>query len=234
MRNNFSTTSKTAILLFAQSEDRESVSKPIAFQKSKNVLIWKKMNERVEKVIQKTNHPYFISNETTQIGNTFGEKITHAIQSVFEKGFEKVIVVGNDCLLLQKSHLLEALEKLERSDFVFGANNRGGTYLMGVSKTNFNAKAFEKINWQTKTVFDELILLYKNKSIYYLPCLQDCNTEYDFESVLKLLPFNAWFKHLLTSLLKFYNFCFTNQDTTICLEHLEINYNKGPPIKLLF
>ena len=69
----------TAILLFAQSEKIESALKPIALSSKQNVLLWKKMNDRVLKTVQKTNLPYFISNETNQVGNTFGEKIIRAI-----------------------------------------------------------------------------------------------------------------------------------------------------------
>lgn len=111
----------TAILLFAQSKSTESHSKPIAYCKSKSILLWKSMNERDLKTIQSTNLTHFISDENSQIGDTFDEKITHAIQDIFNKGFEKVIVIGNDCLELKSNHLLKAAHSLRTNDFVLGA-----------------------------------------------------------------------------------------------------------------
>jgi hypothetical protein len=44
----------------------------------------------------KTKLPYFISDESTQQGDSFGDKLSHAIQSVLDRGYDKVIVLGND------------------------------------------------------------------------------------------------------------------------------------------
>ena len=69
------------------------------------------MNNRVLKTIRKTKLTYFISNETNQVGTTFGEKITHYIQEIFTKGYQNVIVVGNDCIEIKAKHLLNAASK---------------------------------------------------------------------------------------------------------------------------
>ena len=171
----------TAVLLFAQSEKTESVLKPIASCSKQNVLLWKKMNDNVTKIIQKTKLPYFVSDENNQVGTSFGEKITHAIQAVLAKGYENVIVIGNDCIELKVQHLLQAERDLKTNDLVIGADYSGGTYLIGISKSKFNADLFEMIPWQTKGVFTALQTLYKTQSIAYLPCLNDCNDAFDFK-----------------------------------------------------
>jgi hypothetical protein len=199
--NRLNTNSTTAILLFAHSEQKESKIKPIANQKKQNVLLWKKMNERVLKTIQKTNFPYFISDENTQIGITFGEKITHAIEEVFSKGFTKVIVVGNDCVELNSCSLKDAAYKLQTNSVVLGSDFNGGTYLIGVTKSSFNAAKFAIISWKTSTVLEELKHLFIDQAIAFTSRLHDCNTTSDFEKTIPKLSFSTSFKKLILSIL---------------------------------
>jgi len=220
----------TAILLFAQSEKVESGLKPIALCKKQNVLLWKKMNEKALKTIQKTNLPYFISNETNQVGNTFGKKITHAIQEIFAKGFEKVIVVGNDCVALNAKHLLQAERDLQRNDLVIGADFSGGAYLIGLTKSKFKAEPFRTIPWQTKKVFSALQNLYNTQPIGFLPSLGDCNSASDFKKALYHLPYFSAFKKILLSFL----FVPKQQDkfesNFIVNHYYTTRFNKGSPI----
>jgi glycosyltransferase A (GT-A) superfamily protein (DUF2064 family) len=80
----------------------------------------------------KTKLPYFISDESTQQG-FFGDKLSHAIQSV-DRGYDKVIVLGNDSPGLHLNHLQEAFLELQDKSVVLGPDFKGGTYLMGFSK----------------------------------------------------------------------------------------------------
>jgi glycosyltransferase A (GT-A) superfamily protein (DUF2064 family) len=229
MKANYSNTSKTAILLFAQSEDRESVSKPIAFQKSKNVLIWKKMNERVLKTIQKTKLQYFHSNETNQLGASFGEKLTNAILQLFNKGFEKVIVIGNDCPELKSHHLIETASRLSKNDFVLGANYNGGAYLIGVTKSALNLEDFKTIKWQTAAVFNELKILSQKNTLAVLPSFNDCNTASDLKKIVPKLSFLDRLKHVI--LLLFRNNAPINRYEIpfFTTKISSLNFNKGSP-----
>ncbi len=219
----------TAILLFTQSENAESVSKPIAYKKEQNLLLWKKMNERVLKTIQKTNLPYFISDETSQIGNSFGKKITHSIQELFNKGFEKVIVIGNDCIELQAQHLLDASHKLNTNDNVLGADFNGGAYLIGVSKSSFDIENFAAISWQTCTVFNELKELYCNHNTAILPSLNDSNSTSDIKKAVHNLSFLDDFKNLILSLLQNIKVQNPFETAFISYEFSILNFNKGSP-----
>jgi hypothetical protein len=227
---DYSTT--TAILLFSQGGNIESVSKPITCQKKQNVLLWEKMNNRVLNTIQKTNIPYFISDGTTQIGNTFGEKITHSIQEVLKKGFEKVIVVGNDCIELRVQHLLDASHKLQTNDVVLGADFNGGAYLIGVTKSSFNAAKFAIISWKTSTVFEELNHLFINQDIAFTARLHDCNTTSDFEKTIPNLSFSASFKNFILSLLQHNTILVNHTFSIVSYEFNALNLNKGSPFSL--
>lgn len=223
------TSAKTALLIFAQSKNAESISKSIAHKKSKNVLLWGRMNERILKTVQKTNFPYFIYDEYNQIGNTFGEKITKAVREVFNKGFENVIVVGNDCLELQASHLLKANLDLRENDAVFGADSHGGAYLLGFKRTTFISDKFTVISWQTPKVFDQLIKLFDKCKIAFLPKLNDCNNVTDFKKQVLKLTFSDCLKFLLNSILN--DPFFINEATNVLVSRKfnASNFNKGSP-----
>lgn len=222
---------KTAVLLFAQSEKVESALKPIAYSAKQNLLLWKKMNNRVLKTIQKTELPYFISNETNQVGTSFGDKMTHAMQTLFEKGYEKVIVVGNDCIALKTTQVIQAMQKLQTNCLVLGADNAGGTYLIGATKKNFDANAFKKIAWQTNHVFVGLQHLYQNLPIAYIATLNDFNTKSDFKKALDALSFSESIRNVLHS------FLITCKNTSEVQAHFASNttsssyFNKGSPVQ---
>ena len=225
---DYSTT--TAVLLFAQSEKIESGLKPIASCSKQNVLLWKKMNGNVTKLIQKSKLPYFVSDENSQVGTTFGEKITHAIQAVFVKGFAKVIVIGNDCIELKVQHLLQAEKDLKTNDLVIGSDYSGGAYLIGISKSEFNADLFETLPWQTKGVLTAVQTLYKTQSIAYLPRLNDCNDAFDFKKATHKLSFSDAFRKILLSFLsinKIQNYFDTG---FFSYDYHPLNFNKGSPV----
>jgi glycosyltransferase A (GT-A) superfamily protein (DUF2064 family) len=223
----FSTT--TAILLFAQSEKVQSATKPIAYQEKQNRALWRTMNEKVLRTIQKTNLPYFISDETNQVGNTFGQKITHSIQLLFEQGFDSVIVLGNDCLELQPQQVLEASHKLQTNDVVLGADFNGGAYLIGLSKSVFEAARFEKISWQTNSVFKELQTLFWNTHIALLAHLHDANSNADFKKAVHKLSFSNPFRNLILSLLQKKAAINQGEIPLVSYEFKELNFNKGSP-----
>lgn len=222
----------TAILLFAQSEKTESASKPIVSYKKQNVLLWKKMNEKVLRSVQKTKLPYFISDENSQVGNTFGEKISHAINSVFAKGFQRVIVIGNDCLELKSHHLLEAGKQLQTNDLVIGADDHGGAYLIGLSKSGFNADEFSGIAWQTPSVFETLQAVFSIQSIALLPRLTDCNNSFDFKKAVHKLSFSDSFKNEILSLLQHRSTLNHKENSFLSYENHILNFNKGSPFFL--
>lgn len=222
----------TAILLFAQSENAESISKPIAYQKKQSLLLWKNMNKRVLKTIQKTNLPYFISDENNQIGSTFGEKIAHAIQNTFNKGFEKVIVIGNDSIELKANHLLQANTKLQTNDVVLGADFNGGAYLIGVSKSSFDTDTFTAIPWQTRTVFKALQILFCQKKTVVLPSLNDCNSPFDLKKTLSKLSFSDNFRNLVYAILQSRLVINTAETTFVSFKFTTVHFNKGSPFSI--
>ncbi|WP_047550770.1 DUF2064 domain-containing protein [Psychroserpens sp. Hel_I_66] len=172
MKNN-----QTAILIFANSAEFEAIQKP--FQSSQ--LLFDALNLQTLKVVKKTGIPYFLSSEKNQTGNSFGERFTNAIQSVYDKGFENVITIGNDTPHLQSQHILKAVENLKQNDIVLGPSKDGGFYLMGLKKSHFNVETFLKLPWQTSALSRSISKAVQSQRIKlsYLEFLSDIDTLLD-------------------------------------------------------
>ncbi len=193
-----------AILIFAKSADFESDCKRIASSKKRNVSLWNKLNQKTLKIAQNSKIPYFISDENSQKGKNFGEKIANSIQIIFEKGFEKVIVIGNDCPELKTSHLKKAQLELQKNDLVFGPDFKGGIYLLGISKNDFNAADFKNFCWQSKQLNQNFNDFYGNKKTFTLPYLNDFDSLSSFKKAIATLYYNTKLKINLLKLISFF------------------------------
>lgn len=221
-------TNKTAILIFAKSAEKEAVSKPFKFSKD----VFKALNAKTLHIVKKTGLPYFVFSEKQQIGNTFGERFTNAIQAVYNKGFDSVISVGNDTPHLSLKHLKKTINNLQNHNIVLGPSKDGGFYLMGLKKSQFNAKAFLKLPWQTSTLNRSISKLSASKkvTICYLDVLVDVDSYRDIETIVHSFKnVSSVIKQLLLQCIsiekniisKLY-FCIDN----LILKHL---FNKGSP-----
>ncbi|WP_452221788.1 TIGR04282 family arsenosugar biosynthesis glycosyltransferase [Lacinutrix salivirga] len=173
---------KTAILIFAHSAEFEATQKP--FQSSQ--MLFNALNAQTLKVVEKTGLPYFLSSEKNQTGSTFGERFTNAIQSVYNKGFDNVISIGNDTPHLQTNHILKALHQLAQNDIVLGPSKDGGFYLMGLKKSYFNVETFLKLPWQTTALRQRIskIVTSQNINVLYLEMLSDIDTLSDVKTII--------------------------------------------------
>lgn len=136
---------------------------------------------------------------TSQNGKHFGDRLTNSVRDVFHKGYENVIIVGNDAPNLSSDHLLQARALIEQGKNVIAPDSHGGVFLIGISKSSFDEKRFKSIHWGTKTVFDELKFVFApevlNVRIIDLNSLSDIKRLLEFENSL---PLN--FKRLLKNL----------------------------------
>ena len=218
-----------AILVFAKNASTESNSKRIVSAAKANTNLWSILNKKTLQIAQKSKIPFFIVNDSIQIGATFGERITNAVQSVFDLGFEKVIAIGNDCPELTVHHLQEAKRELQTNDFVFGPDFKGGAYLLGISKKYFEPTNFENFNWQSRNLFTSLTDFYKHNQLKILPFLNDVNDFFSFKNAVNNLSFKSKLKIDLL-----YFFIFKNQTFYFVLSKIRLfivlfrNY-RGPP-----
>ena len=176
-----------AILIFSRTAKAEASEKRLLYRDSKKKALASLMINRTKQVAKASGLPTFFYSENLQIGSTFGERFTNAIESIFNKGFEKVIALGNDCLSVSKNDILKAAQLLETTPSVLGPSTDGGVYLLGIQKQAFQKEAFLNIDWQTECVFQQLSSL--NKNIKILSTKADIDTPADLVAALKSVTF---------------------------------------------
>lgn len=149
--------SKTAIIVFARTPHEEVRAK---FSRSRQsyghkLSIAKLLNRKTLQLVTQTNLPVFWVNEKEQVGETFGQRLSNAISIIFDKGFQKVVVVGNDCPTLTSEHILEADRHISPTNLVLGPSLDGGTYLIGIHKTTFQPTVFQNLAWQSQHLLND-------------------------------------------------------------------------------
>jgi glycosyltransferase A (GT-A) superfamily protein (DUF2064 family) len=222
---------KTAILVFANSAAEELSHKAIPNGK---VLFQTLTQETLQKA-NRTGLPCFHVSEKEQKGNSFGERFTNAIQTVFEEGFDNVITIGNDTPQLKTTHLLKTEAALEAGKTVLGPSLDGGFYLMGIHKSNFDQEGFKRLPWQRFSLFNKISSLVEqtNSLLYQLPILSDIDTIKDVKRL-------AYFKNSISStllqllilLLKLDKELQTIVISLFSPTFLQQPFNKGSPVLL--
>ncbi|MFC6268698.1 TIGR04282 family arsenosugar biosynthesis glycosyltransferase [Frigoriflavimonas asaccharolytica] len=220
--------SKTAILIFANSAKYEASKK--RFYKAE--LLFDELNASIENKVQQTKIPYFIITEKEQIGTKFGQRFSNAIQSIFDKGYDSIITLGNDTPHIQPKDIIEAYQNLASNKTTIGASHDGGFYLLGISKTNFDQLNFQDLPWQTSSLFGTITKNFLAKNIQFsrLKSLIDIDNLRDAEKVLhhshfiskvlKLILISVFY---IDSKINFHLFSFKNDIYRLYY------YNKGSP-----
>jgi hypothetical protein len=220
---------KTAVLIFARSAEYEAKAKP--FMHSKEVF--QSLNQRTLNVAKKSKLPYFLVTEKEQIGSNFGERYTNAIQSIYDLGFESLIVIGNDTPHLTTSQINKAHLKLIQNEIVLGESQDGGFYLLGIKRENFKADTFLKLPWQRPSLSKTILRVFEaNKTkVFFLKKLLDLDNYQDIQKILNL--FKKVYSFLLQLFLqitfqkKVYFINFKEILPTLLLSN---SHNKGSPI----
>lgn len=195
--------SNTAILVFIRTDYEEArrkwFSDRVGYKGNLNII--RLLNQRIVKVAKQTERPLFIISGKDQLGNSFGERFTNAMQSIFDQGFERVIAVGNDCLELNAKHLLEAEKALVEHDLVLGPTQDGGAYLIGLSKTAFQKEQFERLPWQQASLLEALCkIVPADTALLLLDKSIDIDNKVIFSRALNYLS-SGWLKAKLFQIL---------------------------------
>jgi hypothetical protein len=148
---------KIAVLLFVRNAYEESKLKQlIKGESSKNVHLFKYLNKRIVNTVKQTNYDYFIIDSSHQHGNTFAERFKNAFKSIFEKGYDAVISLGNDTPQVSSQTLHDVVHCFENNDVVVGKTNLGGAYTIGLTKYAFSKCSFESVDWSTSRVVESI------------------------------------------------------------------------------
>jgi glycosyltransferase A (GT-A) superfamily protein (DUF2064 family) len=182
--------SNTAVIFFSLTPREEARQKSFVSggEFVKNFRIAGLLRDHVKRQIDQTDLPCFLFDEHNQKGKTFGEKFVHALDGVFNKGFDNVIVVGSDTPMLQSEHVLKAADALqtECSDVVLGPAGDGGTWLMGFSRRSFNADIVKDLHWKTDNLLNSVIeQLGGSHLITFLDTFEDLDSDVDLQNFLR-------------------------------------------------
>lgn len=101
-----------------------------------------------------------------QIGKDLGERMLNAINWLFDKGFERVVLIGADSPDLPVRFIEEAFLILNNYELVIGPAEDGGYYLIGMSKP-LDA-IFQDISWGSRDVLEKTISTAEKEGIKYL------------------------------------------------------------------
>ena len=143
----------TAVLVFVRSLKEElRVKTLIKNDFNKNVQLFNALNQGVKQLARSTSLPVFLVDTEQQVGHTFVERFKYAFQTIFNKGFDNVISIGNDVPDLNKDNLIDLIAAFEKNDTVYGATTKNGLYTVGFSKQAFDKVDFSRIRWQSTSV----------------------------------------------------------------------------------
>ncbi len=123
---------KTGILFFSRSTQVEARMKNWRTSFSVNLSIAQHLIQSTHTKLSNTGLDVIEIDESSQRGQTFGAKIAHAFEDGFALGYDRLILVGNDCIGLTSEDIIKGAEQLNHSNCVLGPAKNGGLYLIGL------------------------------------------------------------------------------------------------------
>ena len=188
---------QSAILIFSRSKSQEASNKVFYSGKGKktNEKIADALIQNTIQVARNSGLPVFIKFTHQQFGNTFGERLGNAMDEVFQRGFNNVIAIGNDCPSLNSETLSKVNTILQEKKLVIGPAIDGGLYLIGINRKYFDKKSFAQFSWRHHTLIDDWITFASNNCISYttLPQLEDID---DHQALSRFLNSHELFSSL--------------------------------------
>ena len=108
-----------------------------------------------------------------QVGEDLGARMSTAFQQAFERGAERVVLMGSDLPAVTSELIQEAFVALGSHDAVLGPANDGGYYLVGLKASHTGL--FRNMAWSTDAVFRETVIRLEASgcSFHLLPTYAD-------------------------------------------------------------
>lgn len=126
-----------------------------------------------------------------QVGEDLGARMYQAFETMFGRGFQRVLIVGTDVPSLPLDHYKQALALLEKHDLVLGPALDGGYYLIGLNKPA--PALFDNIPWSTDQVLAFTKEKAQNLGMTYalLPEWRDIDTIDDLKALIEASQLDA-------------------------------------------
>ncbi len=102
-----------------------------------------------------------------QADGVLGTGMKAAFTHLFEKGYNRICIIGSDCYELITTIIEQAFYLLSKHEIVLGPAKDGGYYLLGMRDSVKNI--FTGIEWSTDKVLEQTLLhIQENKHSYLL------------------------------------------------------------------
>lgn len=217
---------QTCILYFSTGNNS---SKSFSSKKKKTIAVQKLLFKKTLLEIRKTKISFLLSDGINKDAS-FAAKINIAVKQAFEKGYKKIILVGDDTPQLSANQLLKAAQSLENNKLSVGPSKDGGAYLISFTQQHFKEGILKDLAWQTNLFYENLLLNITNQKLDFtrLAEFSDLDTEADLQQFLKLKPFLK-FTQILYSLC-IYQKIQTFYSILIESRHKIAFRDRGPPL----
>ncbi len=222
---------QTAILVFTKTPVQEAASKTFdsSTGKNGNQLIAHRLIRQTITTARRTQLPVFVYYDQPNTAESFGEHLAKAFDSVFAKGYSKVIAIGNDCPDLSVDLLLDASKALSKQKLVLGPATDGGVYLIGIQQHAYHRQSFIDLPWETDQL-QSAWAVSSPEEIQWLESFSDMDHPADFRAFLDRLPsWNLLKKHFLSVLASFRPPLISGRRNISLLPFLHVRPLRGPP-----
>lgn len=105
---------------------------------------------------QKDEWDNAIYQKRLQVQGDLGIKMKTAFQQLFQEGYQRLVIIGSDCLLLTPNHIQQAFQQLHHYDVVLGPAKDGGYYLLGMK--TLQTVVFDNQKWSTSGLLHNTIV----------------------------------------------------------------------------
>ena len=122
-----------------------------------------------------------------QNGVDLGERMNHAFELLFSRGYRQIVIVGSDIFELTTNDIQEAFSHLDTTNFVVGPALDGGYYLLGMNA--LKKKLFKNKKWGTKTVLKDTLKNLEQEQVVLLATKNDIDT---YDDLKKSSGFNQF------------------------------------------
>jgi len=114
-----------------------------------------------------------------------GERMSKAFTDLFDEGYQRLLIIGSDCLELESELIRSAFGILEKKEVVIGPSADGGYYLLGMRRANLPL-LFQNKAWGSSSVLAETLndLVTSNCNFELLKVLNDVDEEKDLPNSL--------------------------------------------------
>ncbi|CCH54132.1 hypothetical protein BN8_03276 [Fibrisoma limi BUZ 3] len=153
--------SRTAVLLFTLSARAETIRKASVTtrlgrrRQRRGQQLWDNLQQLAVAKIQAAGLPCLRSATLLAPPEQtlpFGRQLRLAATAALQQGYDRIIVIGNDCPSLHVADLRAAADTLAAGGLPLGFDQRGGVFLFGLDHrflTADHADSFEQLPWQT-------------------------------------------------------------------------------------